>query len=134
MEDAEPPNTVPHLNKQEEYHRLLLMTTCKLETRLSLLIYPHSMCVEIVLFCTTTLEKKVCACSSSNSTTYNYYVYYVYACKSTRILEVIKKLCIQSLTHVSSDIQTAYFIRIRKSNNSTSYNIQKLSVIVTEDW
>ena len=111
MEDAEPPNTVPHLNKQEEYHRLLLMTTCKLETRLSLLIYPHSMCVEIVLFCTTTLEKKVCACSSSNSTTCNYYVY---ACKSTHILEVIKKLCIQSLTHVSSDIQTAYFIRIRK--------------------
>ena len=43
-----------------KYHRLLLATTCKLETRLSLLLYHHSVRVEVALFCTTTLEKKVC--------------------------------------------------------------------------
>ena len=76
-----------------------IATTCKLETRLSLLLYHHSVCVEI------TLEKKVCVCTCVCVQAcipiiilHTYLAIHAYSLciDSMRILKIS---CIHSLTH-----------------------------------
>ena len=60
MEDAEPPNTVPHLNIQQE---ITLLAACDyLQARDEVVVtpIPPYRARGNSAFCTTTLEKKVC--------------------------------------------------------------------------